>query len=251
MSKTKDTRDSKTKFVMHPLEHGTFPIVSIGKPQTGKSYLLNHIIQLWYRMGKNACGIYEEMHLVLPTFHYEQTDSYAYLREWVKNNKNVHIYETYSPSIVERILKRQKDFINKEKKKNPNSTEKPKPILLIIDDATKQRKSLFQSDLICELVTECRHINITFWALMHTIKGRVLDATTRENIKFVFIYHISPASLRKAYEEYIEDPDFKRYKDFEQYWYREVYDLDHPCYLQDTLYHEYCDNVNAWFPPKK
>jgi hypothetical protein len=233
---------SKRNFMMHTLELGTFPIVSIGRPGTGKSWILNHYVQ--WCMEHN---IYDEYHMILPAYYIEQNDSYAYLRPLAKKkNSNVFIYEKFSNLYIRTIIEKNRAI--QERNRTKDSKEYLPRIFVCIDDCTTQKKALFANPLVIELVTVCRHINISAWFLLHTVKGYVLDATTREQIPFVFLYHIAPPSLKKAYEEYIDDDDFPNFKTFLNYWVTQVKPREYCCMLMDTKYKEYSNLVNEWFP---
>jgi hypothetical protein len=49
--------------------------------------------------------MFDEYILILPTYEYEQNDSYAFLRDY---GENVTIYDNYHPKIGERLLAQQK-----------------------------------------------------------------------------------------------------------------------------------------------
>ena len=198
--------------------------VSIGKPGSGKSFIMLNCLYEWLEY-----GMFDEYVLILPTYGIEQKSSYDFLEKY----KNVTIYTGYHPKISEQLIKQQSKK-GKEKKR----------IFLGIDDST-QETALFTDPGIVKIATCSRHLNIHTWIILHAGKG-VIPPKVRNQMAYVFLYTISPPLLETMYKEYVSHPDFKRFKDFEEYWYDEIEPVEHGVLLLDNLHKDY-DEVHDWF----
>lgn len=69
--------------------------MSIGSKHSGKSYMLLHYIK--YAMDND---LYDEYHLVLPVYEFEEKDSYAWLDKH-KTKARITIYTEHDPIIIE------------------------------------------------------------------------------------------------------------------------------------------------------
>jgi GTPase SAR1 family protein len=222
----------KKNFLLQPLQ-SCRTILSIGVPGAGKTFTMLECLKQWYEY-----GMFDEYILILPTYEYEQNDSYAFLRDY---GENVTIYDSYDPIIGERLLKQQKAAYSHGKKKGER-----KKVFIGIDDSTHQKTSLMKDPSLIEIVTMSRHLRCNTWLIMHACKD-IIPRKVRAQIAFIFIYDISPSLLESVYEEYVNDSDFRRFSDFEEYWYNEVEDLDHKCLMFDNINKEYSNAVNEWF----
>ena len=198
--------------------------VSIGPPGAGKSFIMLNCLYEWLEY-----GMFDEYILILPTYGIEQNSSYDFL----KNYKNVTIYTGYHPKIAERIITQQKKDVKHKNK-----------IFVGIDDST-QETALFKDPALVEIATCSRHLNIHLWLIMHSAKG-VIPTKVRNQMAYIFLYSISPPLLEVSYKEYVSHPDFKRFRDFEEYWYEEIEPLEHGVLLLDKLHKDY-DEVHKWF----
>jgi hypothetical protein len=220
---------SKEEFLMQPYE-STRPIVSIGPPGCGKSFIMLNCIKEWLH-----AGTFAEYHMILPAFKFEQNDSYKFLLPHMK--KNVFVYDAYSPILVRRLIKMGEQEETKEDKKR---------IFFCIDDSTIEGGNLMKSPEMVKLATMCRHYNIHTWLIMHCSKG-VVPPKVRNQVKFVFLYDIPPPLLEYVYKEYVDDVDFKRLRDFSDYWYDKVQPIKFGCLLLDKIRKEYSNECNKWF----
>jgi hypothetical protein len=225
----------KKNFLLQPLQ-SCRTILSIGVPGAGKTFTMLECLKQWYEY-----GMFDEYILILPTYKYEQNDSYAFIEDY---GENVQVYDGYHPSIGEKLLKQQKAAYSRDgKRKGKNNC---KTIFLGIDDSTHQKESLMKDPSLIEIATMSRHLHVHTWLIMHAAKD-VIPRKVRAQIAFVFIYDISPSLLEIVYYEFVKDVDFKKFPAFEQYWYDEVEDLEHKCLMFDNINGEYSNTVNEWF----
>ena len=172
--------------------------------------------------------MFDEYILILPTFRIEQSGSYDFLEKC----KNVTIYNAFHPKIVEQIIKQQEDPKNRKK------------LFFGVDDST-QEKGLYNDMNLVKIATCSRHIDVHCWLIMHTGKG-VIPPKVRNQIAFIFLYDIPPPLLEISFKEYVSHPDFKRFRDFSDYWYSEIEPVEHGVLLLDKLNKEY-DEIHGWF----
>ena len=224
MSKT-----SQENFLNQPYE-SCRPMISIGPPGSGKSWILTHALKYWLKH-----NTFDQYHLVLPAYKFEQKGSYNFLKEHEKKPW-MCIYDQYSPIVVQQLIKQGE--IEDEKKK--------KRVLFVMDDCTVQAKDLMYSPELVKLCVMCRHYQIHTWLLAHAGKA-VVPVKCRNQLKFVFLYDIPPPLLETCYKEFVDDNDFKNFRAFEEYWYNEVQPKKHCCLFLDKMNKEYCDIVNEWW----
>lgn len=222
---------SKKDFYETPIKHHCTTCVSVGVPGSGKSYVALNFIKLWIQN-----KVFDEYHLILPCYKFEQKNSYAFLKQY-ENEKWMHIYPCYTDLIGNYLVKQGKRE-DKDKKK----------ILFFIDDSTTQKKSLFTNQNIIDLAVMSRHYNIHVWYICHVSKG-IIPTSVRAQIKFCFIYRINPSQVEVVYEEFWSNRDITNKKDFKEFYYNEI-DIEgepHPCLFIDKLNMKYSTDVNTWF----
>lgn len=223
---------SQELFLKQPYE-SCRPVISIGPPGSGKSFIMTNCLKYWLKH-----NTFDQYHLILPAYKYEQNDSYAFLKKYEKE-KWMNIYESYSPVIANKLIKQGEI---EDQKKKPR-------VLFVMDDCTVQGNALMYSDELIKLAVMCRHYQVMTWLLAHADKA-IVPPKVRAQLKFVFIYDVAPSLLESIYKQFVDDPDFKRFRDFETYWYKEVQPKKHCCLFLDKIRKEYCDIVNEWFPQK-
>lgn len=135
-------------------------IITIGQSETGKTYLMLKI--LIYLLNNN---IYDEYHLILPSFINEQNHSYDFLKQY----DNVFIYTEYHDIFIQKILESCKN----------------KKIFFCLDDGTG-RLDFRNQDTIKRVITTSRHLNLTCWIIAHSSNG-VFSKQVRSNIKYLFL----------------------------------------------------------------
>jgi len=154
-------------------------IVSIGMPETGKSYTM-----LKYIVFATNINLYENIYMFLPNFKNEQNKSYDFLMEY----ENIFIYDKFD----DRILG---DLIEKCKQSNGRNC-------IVIDDGTGKMQFHNQNNLLA-LITTTRHAKITLWMLLHASSGQISPAI-RQNVKFLFLNNFENQKTFKSqlFEEF-------------------------------------------------
>jgi len=170
----------ESDFLEDNKKHGR-SIISIGTPESGKSYLA-----LKYVTYSLQNDLYDEYHIVAPTFNHEENSSYDFLKQ---HKDKVKIYLKYNAVVSERVDK---------------AREKGK-ILFVVDDATSELLNNMDNTFI-KLFTTTRHSKnggLTLWIIVHSAK-KVLPPMLRQNVKYVFLYRIESSEL-------LEDTIFKEF----------------------------------------
>lgn len=181
--------DLEQDFYKDTTENGRF-ILSLGCKSSGKTNtLIGYLAKVLYH------NVFESIHAVLPAYHHEQNNSYAFL----KNQKHVNIYSHYNEKISKAVDK------DREKKKT----------LFIIDDATNELMKI--DPTFTRLITTSRHgLGVTIWSCVHSCR-KILSPVVRQNIEHLFIYRIVNAKLLyDLYDEYysMTFPSFSEFKRF-------------------------------------
>lgn len=155
--------------------------VSVGTKASGKT---NTMLALLRGFLDNKS--FDEYHLVLPSYKYEQNNSYGFIKPY----KDVKIYNMFHTLVIDRL-------INQQEKDNTQS------ILFIVDDATEMFHELWNpSQPLIALTTRSRHLNITTWLLCHSL-SKILSPVLRQNVRYLLLYDIANKKLLDGiYEEY-------------------------------------------------
>ena len=226
----------KEDFLRFPDTDYCTSILSIASPGSGKTYILLKCLKAWIDM-----GMFEEYHVILPSYKNEMSQSY----DWLESYDHVYIYEDYYEMLGSRIVAQQEKNHELFKKKKLKAMPK---IFLGLDDATGINKNLFQSTALKRAITENRHLRIQTWILLHADKG-VISPKIRQNIFFVFLYKMKDNLLKHCYNEYVNFPqDFDDYKnDFKPFFVENVVTKEYGAML---LAGSRCYNtdIDLWFP---
>ncbi len=223
---------SKNDFLNFPIDNYCSTILSLGKPGSGKTYILLKCIKWWLDH-----NVFKEYHCVLPAFLDEMNDSY----KWLEQYPNVHIYTKYFPQIPEKIIKMQRK--QNELFKKGTIKERPK-IFFCIDDATSQSEKLFNDPMLLTVFTQNRHVNMHTWFLMHYNKT-IIPPKVRQNIAFIFIYKLRVASLEMIHKEMVDNDDLEDFDQFRLVLKKYVYINKYGCLLLSE--DEFNPYVYYWF----
>ena len=165
--------------------------MSIGSKGSGKSFTLLHYIK--YAMDND---MYDEYHLVLPVFEFEQNDSYHWLTKH-KTQSKIFIYTEHDEMIINALIGRKQPY-NKA--------------FFGIDDSTGSWK--LQADAYeLKFLSRLRHYKVTQWVVVHTVRA-ALPASLRSQIDFLFLFmNTNRKALEAIYEEWlsITIPTFKEF----------------------------------------
>jgi hypothetical protein len=174
---------------------------------------------------------FEEMHLVLPVYKYEQNNSYAFLEKY-KGKTKIKIYNAFHDMIAHNLIKKQ----SKSKGK----------IFLGIDDSTHQKSSLMKSDALLQIATTSRHLHIHTWIILHYNKG-VIPPNVRQNLGYVFVFQLSTKPLKDIFEQYIQISKYKTFDDFDKDFSKMCDEYKYACMLIDNIHHEISFDVSSWW----
>ena len=125
-------------------------------------------------------------------YDFEQTDSYAFIKQFQKKNKDkIGIYDKYSYLITDNILKNSKKISKKR-------------MLIFIDDAMLSKSAIYEHNFY-GLLSIARHLGISLMLNFHCLtSGRVLSPFVRQNIDYLCLYKVvSDQLLKLIYDEYI------------------------------------------------
>lgn len=157
-------------------------MISVGTKKSGKTTFF--LATLRAALEANAFHRYI---LVLPSFENEADGSY----DWLREHKNVTVYSSFHPFILDKILK----IADGGKYKT----------LFVIDDATSFASMLAnpKNEDMIKFVSNSRHIHVTMWIIVHNMRN-VLSPTMRDNVELFLIYDIANVKLLQAiWEEYL------------------------------------------------
>jgi len=178
--------------------------MSIGSKHSGKSYLLLHYLK--YAMDHD---MFDEYHLVLPVFEFEQNDSYAWLNKHNTKAK-IHIYSEHDPMIIDRLIQRKRPYNR---------------AFFGIDDSTGSWKLQADAEEL-KFISRLRHYNVTQWIVVHTVRA-ALPASLRSQIDFLFLYmNTNRKALEAIYEEWLSI-SIPTFKEFMQIYKKEVLDVEY------------------------
>lgn len=213
----------------------------MGEPNSGKSFTALKCIDYWL---KN--NTFKRMELILPTFKFEQNDSYKFLTEY-KGKTKIRCHSFYHPNFG-------KDLISEQKKKLIGKTkpeQDEEKILLLIDDTTHQKTKLFRDHNLTEIATTSRHLRIHTIIIMHYEKG-IIPRDVRKNLGFIFVLRLDEESWYDIFRNSFDFPkEFRKgRKGFEKFFamIQKMYDdHDHGCLLIDKINRKYNPHVAFWF----
>lgn len=180
-------------------------IISCGVKQSSKTFNLLSYLHCCFIMKR-----YKHYHLVLPNFGHEaDDDQYKFMNNYSKDNK-ISIYNKYSPLVIKKVVGKQ----NRE------------PTLFVIDDATSQGGDISNSHAFQRLLTESRHLNITVYIIVHSLK-KVLSPLLRANCDYLMLFRVTNINLLKTfYEEMLGlYPCFKNFNDFKNQYFEKILNI--------------------------
>lgn len=191
--------------------------VVMGTKGSGKSYTC-----LSFVYDALMSGRYTEMHLVIPSFDFEELGSYSWLSQF---DKIVYIYTTYDAAIAKVVNSRARTESERlrvettlyEQGKGP----KPKPYrsMFWIDDATQFADDLTINPEIAESITMARHYRMDFIMVVHAAKS-VLSPLVRANVDRLFVFRFTNRKiLDSLHEEWLSmDGHLADFKDFMRFF---------------------------------
>jgi hypothetical protein len=181
-------------FLEQPLD-SCRTILTLGEPHAGKTYNFIRCVAYWLQN-----ETFDEIHLVLPVYKYEQNNSYAFLSKY-KGKTKIKIYNAFHDQIAHNLIKQQE------------ADKKGKKIFLGVDDSTQQASALFASTNLVKLATTSRHLRIHTWLLMHYNKS-VIPPKVRKNLGYIFVFELGTEDLDDVFRQYMQRSMYKDRKEF-------------------------------------
>jgi len=182
--------------------------MSIGSKHSGKSVTL-----LAYVRYALEHELYDEYHMVLPTWEFEENDSYAWLKKY-KTKAKIYVYSEHDQMIIERLQTRPRPY-NKA--------------FFGIDDSTGSWKIQADAEEL-KFLSRLRHFGVTQWIVVHTCRAG-LPASLRSQIDFLFLFmNTNRKALEAIYEEWLSI-SIPTFKEFMQIYKKEVLDKEYSSML--------------------
>ncbi len=173
--------------------------IAVGCKGSGKSYLLLHY--LYYAM---AHELYDEYHLVLPCYEFEEHSSYSWIAE-AKTKAKIFIYSEHDQMIIDRLMNRPRPY-NKA--------------FYGIDDSTGSW-SIQADPYEIKYLSRLRHFRVTQFIVVHVVRAG-LPASLRAQIDLLFLFmNTNRIALNAAYEEWAS-LTYPTFKDFLKVFTEEV-----------------------------
>jgi hypothetical protein len=183
-NKSKISKQGYQNFVSEVLKNRL--MLSIGTKGSGKSYLMLNFLRYCF-----AHKLYERYVLILPSFRYEQHDSYSFINA---EDKNIFVIESYNEVITANLLKEQMNTMKRIK------------TLFIIDDASGQ-DVWHIDDSLRKLITVIRHLEMTLWIMVHSATG-ILPPFLRQQTDMLLLSRFTNMKLLQSiHEEYLSLTD--------------------------------------------
>ena len=176
-------------------------LLCLGQKGGGKSF--RTMTLLMYLLRNN---IFDQYFLVLPTFHFEACNSYAWLKPF---QDRVFVTKAYTPEISQAFLDRRDEMVKPH--------EIPRTFLWLDDVGMNEE---FRNDrAFVGLLSVARHKRLSVCLCYHSLtSGHTLSPFLRQNVTHTLIFRVTNEKLLESiYEELISmTGHFPRFKDFKQ-----------------------------------
>lgn len=188
-------------------------LLCLGQKGGGKSFRTMTLL-MW--MLRN--NVFDQYFLVLPTFHFEACNSYAWLKPF---EDRVFICKEYTPEISQAFLDRKDETIPPH--------EIPRTFLWMDDVGMNET---FRSDRqFVGLLSIARHKRLSVCLCYHSLtSGHTLSPFLRQNVTHTLIFRVTNEKLLESiYEELISMTGyFERFKDFKYLYNQHTCSQIHP-----------------------
>lgn len=202
--------------------------VSVGTKGSGKTHLLLQFIR--YALHSKR---YAEYHLILPSVRDEKDDAYS----WLIHIPYVHIYDKYSPAVIERVTAAAEKH-----------SKSSKSIFFAFDDATHSGWDISSDPAFAELITTSRHRRVSIWVVTHALTN-VIRPMFRANIDRLFLFSVTNNKLLKsAWEEFFSMyKDYRKWDTFNDWFNEKVFSTKFGAIMLDLYAKTYTDTVPSWW----
>lgn len=199
-------------------------LLCLGQKGGGKSFRTMTLI-MWLLRN----NIFDQYFLVLPTFHFEASNSYAWLRPF---QDKVFITKEYTPELSQAFLDRQDEKIPPH--------EIPRTFLWMDDVGMNET---FRTDRqFVGLLSVARHKRLSVCICYHSLtSGHTLSPFLRQNVTHTLLFRVTNEKLLESiFEELISmTGHFPRFRDF-----KDVYN-QHTCSEVNAATGEVQKNFNG------
>lgn len=199
-------------------------LLCLGQKGGGKSFRVMTIL-MW--LLKN--NVFDQYFLVLPTFFYEASNSYAWLKPF---EDKVFITHEYTPELSQAFIDRKDDTIPPH--------EIPRTFMWLDDVGMNE---FFRTDRsFVGLLSIARHKRLSVCLCYHSLtSGHTLSPFLRQNITHTLLFRVTNEKLLESvFEELISmTGHFPRFRDF-----KEVYN-QHTCSVVNAATGEVTKNFNG------
>ena len=114
---------------------------------------------------------------------------------------DTYIHYKYKSEIIEKLLHRQTQMIEKQKQKQKEGKKLDPRVILLMDDCLSSKGSWSRDELISRLFFDGRHYQITYILTMQFPLG--IQPELRQNFDYVFLFADDVgSSQKKLYEHY-------------------------------------------------
>ena len=174
-------------------------LLCLGQKGGGKSFRTMTLI-MWLLHN----NVFDQYFLVLPTFHYEASNSYAWLKPF---EDKVFISKEYTPEISQAFLQRKDETIPPH--------EIPRTFLWLDDVGMNET---FRSDRsFVGLLSVARHKRLSVCLCYHSLtSGHTLSPFLRQNVTHTLLFRVTNEKLLESiFEELISmTGHFERFREF-------------------------------------
>lgn len=199
-------------------------LLCLGQKGGGKSFRTMTMI-MWLLRN----NVFDQYFLVLPTFHFEATNSYAWLKPF---HDKVFITKEYTPELSQAFLDRKDEDIPPH--------EIPRTFLWLDDVGMNET---FRNDRqFVGLLSVARHKRLSVCLCYHSLtSGHTLSPFLRQNITHTLLFRVTNEKLLESvFEELISmTGHFPRFRDF-----KDVYN-QHTCSEVNATTGEVTKNFNG------
>ena len=199
-------------------------LLCLGQKGGGKSFRTMTMI-MWLLRN----NVFDQYFLVLPTFHFEATNSYAWLKPF---QDKVFITKEYTPELSQAFLDRKDEAIPPH--------EIPRTFLWLDDVGMNET---FRNDRqFVGLLSVARHKRLSVCLCYHSLtSGHTLSPFLRQNVTHTLLFRVTNEKLLESvFEELISmTGHFPRFRDF-----KDVYN-QHTCSQVDANTGEVTKNFNG------
>lgn len=176
-------------------------LLCLGQKGGGKSFRTMTLL-MWLLRN----NVFDQYFLVLPTFHYEACNSYAWLKPFADR---VFVCKEYTPEISQAFLDRRDETVPPH--------EIPRTFLWLDDVGMNEE---FRNDrAFVGLLSVARHKRLSVCLCYHSLtSGHTLSPFLRQNVTHTLVFRVTNEKLLESiYEELISmTGHFPRFRDFKQ-----------------------------------